>query len=166
MESSSIVKYENKLWLRITYKILNSSLCGLLHYYDKYYLLEQKQHLVKPSETKWGQVSISKFQESINGALEIIEKDSKKKTIKKSRSESDLIRLRNEPSSIMVNMVDYVDIEEIPTLLHKGTAWAKIKFKKNKLNGRTYKVLKFALFEKDRFHRFIKVPLNIKIVNY
>lgn len=168
MEKGTLVKYQNKLWLRMSYAIINNNCCGLLNS-DKYYLLEKNQNLLQQiNERKWGQVSIKNFQESGQGELEIIELDSKKPTIKKSRSDSDLIRLRNNFSnSVMVNMVDLLEIEEPPTrYINKGIAWAKIKFKKNKKNGRTYKVLKFALFENNIFKKFHKVPLNIKIINY
>ena len=166
MYTGLILKYENQLWLKISYKLFN---CCPIKMYDKYYLLQNNkvdQELV--AQTDWGHLSVSNIVENMDGEVEIIEELKDTTQLRKSKSENDLCRLRvekNTPS--IVNIVDlFILGENIPLpFINSGTTWPKIKLKKSKMNQR-YKVLKFALFEKGVFTQFIKIPLKIKIYEF
>ena len=91
---------------------------------------------------------------------------SNKNSIKKSYSENDLIKLRNASTNVVINTVDFLRIEEDINFIQCGTTWAKIKLKKHRINQRIYKILKFALFENNVFKKFVKIPLNVKILEF
>ena len=160
MQKGSIIKYKKKLWLRISYRI-----CNCYEFNHKYYLLQKDRNL---KVHNWGNIDIDKFVDNGINELEVLEVDSSKKSsMKKSYSENDLIKLRTASKNVVIsNTVDLLRIEEDDNFMQYGTTWAKIKLKKHKINKRTYKILKFAIFENNAFKKFVKIPLNVKILEY